>query len=180
MVDCRTITSGDKAGARIISFDPSHEFMEWLKTTRRSDKFRMAHKKIYINGGHRLDGGATKNTPPLTPQAATSFLTGAADTIFRSAARQHGVDGRYTRLITILKIYLLTYNPKTYFSFLTGERMQRRTKDEKNLKKTNNITLKKKEKKGKTEKKRRRKGYFIRRNTNKEEKFLKKFLKCNR
>ena len=101
LVDSRTITSGDKIGARIISFDLSTEFMDWLKTTKRSDKFCMAHKRIYIDGGHRADGGTSRNTPLLTPQAATSFLEGAADTIFRSAARQHGVNGSQTRLVTL-------------------------------------------------------------------------------
>ena len=72
LVDNRTITSGDKIGARIISFDPSTEFMDWLKTTKRSDKFRMAHKRIYINGGHRADGRTARNTPP--PHSPGSYL----------------------------------------------------------------------------------------------------------
>ena len=53
LVDCQTIVEGERQGARIVSFDPSPEFLAYLATTPRGHKFRMSHKKMYINGGLR-------------------------------------------------------------------------------------------------------------------------------
>ena len=119
IVDCQTIVEGDRAGARIVSFDPSPEFMAYLATTPKSHKFRMAHKRIYINGGIRADSVAAKKNPLLTPEAASAFLNGAKDTIMRSSMRQHGTDPRQYR-------YLLTLNEypqiKHFFRLLIAGR----------------------------------------------------------
>ena len=106
LVDCQTITEGERAGARIVSFDPSQEFLTYLATTPRNFKFRMAHKRIYINGGIRADTPTAKRTPLLTPEAATAFVTGAKDTIMRSTMRQYGADPKSFR-----------YNSKFYTSY---------------------------------------------------------------
>ena len=97
LVDCQTILEGDRKGARIVSFDPSQEFLAYLATTPRSHKFRMSHKRIYINGGLRSDTVSAKKKPLLTPEAATAFVTGAKDSIMRSSMRQHGMDPRSYR-----------------------------------------------------------------------------------
>ena len=51
LVDCQTIVYGEREGARIVSFDPSPEFLAYLATTPRAHKFRMSHKRVSSTGG---------------------------------------------------------------------------------------------------------------------------------
>ena len=70
----------------------------------------MSHKRVYINGGLRLDSIGAKRTPFLTPEAATAFVSGAKESIMRSTMRQHGADPKSFRYYKLTNIYI----PVTY------------------------------------------------------------------
>ena len=123
---------GDRKGARIISFDPSQEFLAYLATTPRSHKFRMSHKRIYINGGIRSDTATARKTPLLTPEAASVFVNGAKDSIMRSSMRQHGADPKSFRYYRDILIYFtITYNvlarPNTNIIYLPPKKTASKT-----------------------------------------------------
>ena len=114
VVDCRTLREAGKEGCRVISIEGSPEFLEYLASTPKNHQFRILYKKIYINGGKRVDSSSNNSAPLLTHAATTQLVKGVNELIMKSAQKQYAnmrahPDARYVIHTKKTLIYTLTY-----------------------------------------------------------------------
>ena len=89
VVDCRTPKEAGKEGCRIISIEGSPEFLAYLATVPKNHQFKIMYKKIYINGGKRLDSVSANTAPQLTHSASAQLVKGVNELIMKSAQKQY-------------------------------------------------------------------------------------------
>ena len=63
--------------------------MNYLATTSKQHQFKIMHKKIYLNGGKRVDSLSDYSAPTLTHEALTRLVKGVNDLIMKSASKMY-------------------------------------------------------------------------------------------
>ena len=132
IVDCKTLKEAGKEGCRIVSIEGSPEFLSYLATTPKNHQFKVLYKKIYINGGKRLDS-VTAHTGPLLPHAASAQLVkGINDVIMKSTQKRYENMRAFADLRHNLDTLLLNYLNTKLTSFplyplYTGPTMDQHT-----------------------------------------------------
>ena len=91
VVDCRLLKQEGKEECRILSLDPSKEFLDYLATKTRNHRYPLFDHFVYINGGKRSDSVSEYNAPDLSAEAASMLVKSHNEFILQHSAKKLGL-----------------------------------------------------------------------------------------
>ena len=91
VVDCRTLTGEGKENCRLLTLNCSTEFLEYLATKLKSDRYTLYHSTVFINGGKRKDSVSDYSGPDLTPEITGKLLKANTNQIQLYSAHRLGI-----------------------------------------------------------------------------------------
>ena len=74
VVDCRALQGDGHQHCRLLSLNCSDEFLAWLATKTKNQKYNAYHSQVYINGRKRIDSETSYNAPKLTHETSSKLL----------------------------------------------------------------------------------------------------------
>ena len=110
VVECRTLKQEGKEDCRILSLDCSKEFLEYLATKTRNQRYPLFDHHVYINGGKRLDSKSNADAPELSPEVASLLIKTHNDYIMQQSAYRMGVGKAFDEAIRQYVLIQLPYS----------------------------------------------------------------------